>query len=283
MQTKRDLVMIQSPRGQINVTAPIGFPVESAENHMNQNPSIISTQRSEIDDTDSHNQLVWSNPVQNTLHPQILIQIAYSNNLLHMAQSAETPLGVNAFWEQGATPPIEWKQCFSTLKMAIMARDSIEIDKLLKLNPQPTDLFYPTLPTYEEELEGETEDEARNREQRNERRRVDFDNECKVIERKGAMVDRIPWDEADTKVKSLIYLSLGAEAKRTYHQKNPHTQIEKCTTNELVHELNITFTIPRNTTFDRFKFFKSMQQPHESLETFYCRIREAGACANLKT
>ena len=52
------------------------------------------------------------------------------------------------------------------------------------------------------------------------------------------MVDRIPWDEADTKVKSLIYLSLGAEARRTYHQKNPHTQIEKCTTNELAHELS---------------------------------------------
>ena len=80
MQTKRDLVLIQSPRGQINVTAPIGFPIESAENHMNQNPSTTSSPRSEIDDTDSH----WSNPVQNTLHPQILRKIAYSNNLLHI-------------------------------------------------------------------------------------------------------------------------------------------------------------------------------------------------------
>ena len=62
-----------------------------------------------------------------------------------------------------------------------MARDSIEVDKLLRLKPQPTDLFYPMLPTYEEEFEGETEDEARNREQRNERRRVDFEDECKVI------------------------------------------------------------------------------------------------------
>ena len=95
-------------------------------------------------------------------------------------------------------------------------------------------------------------------------------------------MDRIPWDEVDTEVKSLIYLSLGAEARRTYHQKNPHTQIEKCTTYELVHELNITFTIPRNTTFDRFKFFKSMQQSHESLETFYSRITEAVALCKFK-
>ena len=209
--------MIQSPRGQLNVTAPIGFPIETVEDSMNPDPNITSSQTQDTINIDSLDQLVWSNPIQTNLHPQILRQIAFSDNLLHMAQSAKTPLGVNPFWEQGATPPIEWKQWFSTLKMAIMA------NKLLKLKPQPTDLFYPTLPTYEEEFEGETEDEARNREQRNERRRVDFENECKVIERKGAMVDRIPWDEADKTVKSLIFLSLGAEARRTYHQKNPHT------------------------------------------------------------
>ena len=282
MQTKKRLSMIQSPRGQLNVTAPIGFSIETVENYMNPDPNVTSLQTQDTNNIDSLDQLVWSNPIQTNLHPQILRQLEFSDNLLHMAQSAKTPLGVNPFWEQGATPPIEWKQWLSTLKMAILARDSIEVDKLLKLKPQPTDLFYPTLPTYEAEFEGETEDEARNREQRNERRRVDFENECKVIERKGAMVDRIPWDEADTKVKSLIYLSLGAEARRTYHQKNPHTQIEKWTTNELVHELNIIFTIPRNTTFDRFKFFKSMHQTHESLETFYSRIREAGAMCKFK-
>ena len=61
-----------------------------------------------------------------------------------------------------------------------------------------------------------------------------------------------------------------------------HINRKKCTTHELVHELNITFTIPQNTTFDRFKFFKSMQHPHESLETFYGRIREAGAMCKFK-
>ena len=76
--------------------------------------------------------------------------------------------------------------------MAIMARDNIELDKFLKLTPKPVNLCYPKLPTYEEELEGETKEEGRKREQRIERRRVDFENECKVIERKRALVDRIP-------------------------------------------------------------------------------------------
>ena len=70
-----------------------------------------------------------------------------------------------------------------------------------------------------------------------------------------------------------MYLSLGADERRTYHQKDPHTQREKCATHELVHELIIAFTITRNTTFQRF--FKSTQQSLESLETFYSKIREA--------
>ena len=91
------------------------------------------------------------------------------------------------------------------------------------------------------------------------------------------MIHRIPWDEPDLKIKSLIYLSLGAEGTRTYHQRNPHNRIERCTTNELVHELAITFARPRNTTFDRFQCFKAMQRLDESLETFYSRLRELGA------
>ena len=65
--------------------------------------------------------------------------------------------------------------------------------------------------------------------------------------------------------------------------KKPHkTQIEKCTTHERVHELNITFTIPPNTTLDRFKFFKSMQEPLESLEKFNSRICEVGTMFKFK-
>ena len=133
------------------------------------------------------------------------------------------------------------------------------------------------MPTLEEELENETRDEARQREQRNEKRRVDWENECRVIETKVPIVDRIPWDEAEMKVKSFFYLSFGAKACRTFHQRNPHTRIDRCKTNELVHELTLTFTRPRNITFDRFQLFKAQQQPNESLETFYSRLRGAGS------
>ena len=162
--------MIQSPRGLINVTAQSSFPAQGTENYIDQDSDTSSTSSSHINNTETDNQLVWSKPSHNTLNPQIARQLAYSDTLLIMAQSAKTPLGVNLFWESEATPPIECKQWFSTLKTAIMARDSIEVDKLLRLKPQHRDLFYPTLPTYEEEFEGETEDEARNREQRNKKK-----------------------------------------------------------------------------------------------------------------
>ena len=195
VQTRIRKDIIQSPRGQINVPKRNSFDnsvtpsrLDLSSNHLENITPLNNI------NTDHTNQLVWTNPIRSTLNPQIIRQILYSDTLHHMAQPAKTPLGVNLFWEVGAPPPIEWKQWFATLKMAIMARDNIKLDKLLKLKQQPADLFYPPHPTYEEELEGETDEEGRKREQRNERRRVDFENECKVIERKGALVDRIPWD-----------------------------------------------------------------------------------------
>ena len=158
--------------------------------------------------------------------------------------------------------------------MAVMAQHNIEVEKLLRLTPARTELFYTTMPTLEEELENETRDEARQREQRNEKRRVDWGNECKIIKTKGTTVDRIPWDKADMKVQSLIYLSLGAEACQIFHQRNPHTKIDRCTTNELVQELTLTFTRPRNIIFDRFQFLK---HNNNQTKTFYSRLREAGS------
>ena len=93
------------------------------------------------------------------------------------------------------------------------------------------------------------------------------------------MIDRTPWDKA---LLGFIYLSLGTEGCRTYHQRNPHTKIERCTANELVHEISLTFTRPRNLTFDRVQFFRALQQSNESLETFYCRLRELGSHAKLE-
>ena len=102
----------------------------------------------------------------------------------------------------------------------------------------------------------------------------------KHIQNRGPILNKYTWDEADLKIKSVIYLSLGTEAARIFHQRNPHTLIDRCSTNELVYELGLTFTRPRNLTFDRFQLKTVQQNANENLETFYSRLRELGSeCA----
>ena len=199
-----------------------------------------------------------------------------------MAQSTmKSPIGVPLFWESGANPANEWQTWYCTFKMAVMAKKNMHVDLLLRLKPTANDLFYPIMPTLEERIENTSEEENRKREIRNERRKVDWENECKQIRSRGPMIDRYTWDEADLKVKSLTYLSLGTEATKIFHQRNPHTVIDRCSTNELVYELGLTFTRPRNLTFDRFQLITVQQNPNESLETFFSRLREQGSKAAL--
>ena len=93
----------------------------------------------------------------------------------------------------------------------------------------------------------------------------DWQNTCKEIEDKGPQVDNIPCDEADKKTKSHIYLSLGAQATNIFHQRFSHTDIQKCTTDELVEQLREAFIQTRNGTFDRFQIFRRRQKEGESL------------------
>ena len=199
-----------------------------------------------------------------------------------MAQSAmKSPIGVPLFWESGENPTNEWQTWFCTFKMAVMAKENMNVDLLLRLRPTANGLFYPIMPTLEERIENTSEEDNRKREIRNERRKVDWENECKQIRSKGPVIDRYTWDEADLKVKSPTYLSLGTEATRIFHQRSPHTVIDRCSTNELIYELGLTFTRPRNLTFDRFQLITVQQKLNESLETFFSRLRELGSKAAL--
>ena len=162
-----------------------------------------------------------------------------------------------------------------------MAKNSINVDSLLKHKPDTKDLTYPKEPTYEPPTENETQAQHRERDLRNNKRKVDWVNDCKQIAFRGPTVDGIPWDEADLKVRSLIYLSLGTEAQRIYQQRFPHSNIERITVFELAHELSLSFTQPRNITYDRFLLFTCKQKPNEKLESFHCRIKTLGAKCRL--
>ena len=94
------------------------------------------------------------------------------------------------------------------------------------------------------------------------------------MEDKGPQVENIPWVDADNKTKSRICLSLGAQATNIFHQRFPHTDIQKCTTDGLVEQLREAFIQTRNETFDRFQFFRRRQKEGKSLEVFHSRIKK---------
>ena len=79
-----------------------------------------------------------------------------------MAHSAiKSPIGVPLFWEAGGNPNHEWAQWFSTFKLAVMAKENLKADKLLRTKPTPADLFYPAMPNLVDPRPNESEEEAR--------------------------------------------------------------------------------------------------------------------------
>ena len=157
------------------------------------------------------------------------------------------------------------------------------MNTLLRYKPEPKDLFYPAEHTYEPPGQTETQVKKRDRDQRNVKRKLDWENECKAIEFKGPLVDGIPWDEADAKVKILIYLCIGTEGQRIYHQRFPHFNINTISAFELFHKLSLAYTRPRNTTYERFLLFTCKQKDNKKLEIFHCRLKSLGAQGKLGT
>ena len=118
-----------------------------------------------------------------------------------MAQSAiaKPPIGVTLYWDNGPQPNIVWEKWFETVKLAITAKENTQVEKLLRPRPQNAELDYPYKPLYETPTSDETTAEKRQREQRNIKRKVDWQNQCLAVEDKGTYIDNTPWDEADTK------------------------------------------------------------------------------------
>ena len=161
----------------------------------------------------------------------------------------------------------------------MIAQHNLEVDKLLRLKPARKELFYPTMPTLN------TRRKIRKRNNR-------WGTTAEATKRK-KMCGLRKWmqdnrnQEPDCR-QSRIGLSLHQSQNLdisipwswglSYNPSEKSTQkIDRCTTNELVHELTLTFIRPRNITFDRFQLFKAQQQKNESQETFYSRPREMGS------
>ena len=75
--------MFQSPRGSKEIVAQNSFETQNPDSKDNTDSSRPIHNNSQLSTTEMDNQLVWSTPIRQTLHPQILRQLAYSNTLCH--------------------------------------------------------------------------------------------------------------------------------------------------------------------------------------------------------
>ena len=94
--------------------------------------------------------------------------------------------------------------------MAVFAKDGIEIRNLQRNKPP---LVEPTEPVYEVEITGETEAQKKKREVRNQEKRVACENHVVKAREKGVLCNSFRWDEAEAKVRSCLFLFLGAEGQ----------------------------------------------------------------------
>ena len=110
------------------------------------------------------------------------IRFGFSNQHVHtprydMAQSAgfsKNPLNIIPFCEKAsAEPPLEWSKQAAIFEMTAFAKDGIEIRNLLRAKPP---LIEPAEPIYEIKTTGETEAQKKNRDVRNQEKRVCWEN-----------------------------------------------------------------------------------------------------------
>ena len=165
--------------------------------------------------------------------------------------------------------------------MANMAQDNLVVDKLLKLKPNRAELFYPTLPTYEEPFEGETVDEERQREQRNKKREVDWENEC-THRTQGTNDGSHPLRRSRPKGQKSHLATLRYRRLQNLPPKNS-THKNRSLYNQRVSTRTLPDIYPsKEHNLRQMQFFRALQRSNESLKTFYSRLRELGSHAKLE-
>ena len=160
--------------------------------------------------------------------------------------------------------------------MALVANTNIELDELLQ--ERPTSVIYPPPPptpemVEEQPVQNPTQTRERERMTRYNRAVAKWKNECNHIDRIGVLCGDKPWDMADRKAKSLIYLSLGIEGRKMHARNFPHTNVEAKTIMELWDELEQTFIRPKNIKFNRYFLLTHKQHRGETMEQFHSALR----------
>ena len=120
----------------------------------------------------------------------------------------------------------------------------------------------------------------KNQEVRNQEKRVGWENHVIKAREKGVLCNSFRWDEADAKIRSYLFLCLGAEGQRQIQQKRPSLQLHTVTTQEFKTVLEDIFVTTHIIAFERYNFICRKQRKAERLEQFHADLVEIASRAD---
>ena len=132
--------------------------------------------------------------------------------------------GIPSFWQNHTVdPPFPWEEWSDSFQLAIIAKENIDIDNLLN----PTE-YHPHPPLLENPPEGETETQKTSRLERNIREQNRYDDEeTASIKSETQRFNGMRFEEADKKLRFVLYLALGNEGKKYSAKKSRELESSK--------------------------------------------------------
>ena len=191
-----------------------------------------------------------------------------------MAQSNNEPnvRGIPSFWQNHTVDPsIPWEDWSDLFHLAIIAKEIIDIENLLN----PSERHHPQPPKLENPMDGETDNQRQSRMERNtQQQRRNDKEESASIKSETKKFNGMRLEEADKKLRSVLYLTLGNEGKRIFGQTFTKVKILQISFKEFWNSLAIAFVRKTNVTFERHKLLNRKQRDRESLEHFWDALAE---------
>ena len=193
-----------------------------------------------------------------------------------------SPLGVNFFWVKGHQPELDWDKRLSTVKLAIMVKDNIQVEKLLQPKQENRKAMiwiiqHHHIMSFQYQMKQPPTESNANNAIKSEKPIVK--NHTKKLRTKDPR-----WTTSLGMKQTIMPKALLLITRRTGYKHIPpeistyrHT---KSTTDALVEQIKEVFIKKRNETFNRFQFFRCRQKERESLKVFHSRMEKRAALWN---
>ena len=166
--------------------------------------------------------------------------------------------GIPSFWQNHTVDPsIPWEEWSDLFQLAIIAKENIDIENMLN----PSERYHPLPPTLANPPENESDAQKTSRIERNIREQKRFDDEKMAsIKSETKKFNGIRLEEMDKKLRSILYLALGNEGKKTFGQNFTRVKVLQISFKEFWENLSVAFVRKTNITFERHKLLNRKQR-----------------------